>query len=163
MNDQDIRLIRELQNGIKLERRPFLRLAKELNLTEQQVLERVRALLQEGIIRRVGISVRPQQVGYTCNALIAWKVNAARIEEVGTALAKIREVSHCYERETPEGWPYNLFTMVHARTPEHLEELIQKVRSEYQLDEYKVFKTVKELKKTSMRYFTEEEHGKNQP
>ncbi|HNV71086.1 MAG TPA: Lrp/AsnC family transcriptional regulator, partial [Candidatus Ozemobacteraceae bacterium] len=63
MNDQDIRLIRELQNGIKLERRPFLRLAKELNLSEDQVLERVRALLKEGLIRRVGISVRPHQVG----------------------------------------------------------------------------------------------------
>ncbi len=162
MNDQDIRLIRELQNGIKLERRPFLRLARELNLTEQQVLDRVRTLQQEGVIRRVGISVRPQQIGYACNALIAWKVDAARIEEVGTALAKTREVSHCYERETPEGWPYNLFTMVHARTPEHLEEIVQKFRTDYHLNECKVYKTVKELKKTSMRYFAEEGHGKNQ-
>lgn len=162
MNDQDIRLIRELQNGIKLERRPFLRMAKELNLTEAQVLDRVRALLADGTIRRVGISVRPQQVGYQSNALVAWHVPTERVEEVGKALAQAREVSHCYEREGPEGWQYNLFTMIHARTAEHLDEILQRFRNEQHLTDYRVYKTVQEYKKTSMTYFAEAADGKNQ-
>ena len=155
MNKIQIQLIRELQHGIKLERRPFMRLARDLGLTEEQVIEQMKTWQTEGVIRRIGISVRPERMGYTTNALIAWAVPEERLEEVGTGLSRVKEISHCYERECPPGWPYNIYTMVHAKSPEHLQELIEQQKQQLGLEKFKVFATVKELKKTSMRYFSE--------
>ena len=65
---------------------------------------------------------------------------------------KIRLI-HCYDRECPDGWNYNLFVMIHAQTEEALKEIIRNISEKYGLKDYKVFKTIRELKKTSMKYF----------
>ena len=153
MEKRQLALLKELQNGFKLENRPFMRIAKELGCTEEDVLDMIGACLSTGVIRRIGVAVRPEKVGHSANALVAWEVPAPRVEEVGTALAAYKEVSHCYERECPPEWPYNLFTMLHARSPEDLDALIARIEAEQKLDSYRVFRTKRELKKTSMRYF----------
>jgi DNA-binding Lrp family transcriptional regulator len=149
-------LLKELQNGFKLESRPFKRIANELNWTEEEVLEQLKLSLESGLIRRIGVAVRPEKIGHFSNALVAWEVPADRIDSVGEGMAELREISHCYERECPEGWNYNLFTMIHAKSPDQLEEIITGLKKKYDLENYKIYKTVKELKKTSMRYFERE-------
>jgi siroheme decarboxylase len=156
MTDQERALLKALQDGFKLEKRPFLRIAKDLGVSEEEVLAMIKRLQDECVIRRIGISVRPERMGVSGNALVAWKVPADRIEEVGEALSTRREVSHCYERECPADWPYNLFTMLHAPDPETLRVLIADLQDSQNLGEHCILPTVRELKKTSMKYFTEE-------
>ncbi len=158
LTEQERALVRELQRGFKLERRPFLRVARALDMTEEGVIAKVGEWLATGIVRRVGIAVRPQKIGNAANALVAWKVPADRVEDVGTGLAKHNEISHCYERECPPDWPYNLFTMIHAPDEERMKALLAELEQEFKLEKPKIFSTVRELKKTSMRYF-EEKHS----
>ena len=158
MNEQDIRLIREMQKGIKFERRPYLRIAKEIGASEEDVLQALRRLKDTGIIRRIGVAVRPDKAGFSVNALVAWNVPFEQVERVGKLMAEIREISHCYERECPPGWPYNMFTMIHSTSEEHLQDLIFNLKKKCELKEYQIFKTVQELKKTSMVYFGEGHH-----
>lgn len=155
LTEQDKALVRELQRGFKLERRPFLRVARALDMTEEGVIARVAGWLKSGIIRRIGIAVRPQKIGNAANALVAWQVPAERVEEVGTAMALSNEVSHCYERECPPDWPYNLFTMIHTHDDEQMAKLIAGFEEKFKLASPKVLRTVRELKKSSMRYFEE--------
>lgn len=155
LTEQEKALIRELQRGFKLERRPFLRAARAVDMTEDGVIAKVVEWLKTGVVRRVGIAVRPQKVGNAANALVAWQVPAERVEEVGTAMAKHAEVSHCYERECPPGWPYNLFTMIHASDEEQMGKLLARFEETLGLATPKVLRTVRELKKSSMRYFEE--------
>ncbi len=150
-------LLKELQNGFKLESRPFKRIANQLNWTEEEVLEQLKLSLESGLIRRIGVAVRPEKVGHFSNALVAWQVPEDRIEQVGEGMAELREISHCYERECPEGWNLNLFTMIHAKSSEELNGIIDDLKTKYELENYKIYKTEKELKKTSMRYFEGEE------
>ena len=70
-------------------------------------------------------------------------------------LAEMREISHCYERECPPGWHYNLFTMIHARSEEELRNIVADIGERFKFNGFKIFRTEKELKKTSMRYFEE--------
>jgi siroheme decarboxylase len=156
MTDQERALLKTLQDGFKLEKRPFLRVAKDLGVSEEEVLAMIKRLQDDCVIRRIGISVRPERMGVSANALVAWTVSPDRVEEVGEALATRREVSHCYERECPADWPYNLFTMLHAPDPEALRVLITDLKDSQNLGEYCILPTVRELKKTSMKYFTEE-------
>jgi DNA-binding Lrp family transcriptional regulator len=159
MEEKTRELLRELQNGFKLETRPFLRIANKLGYSENQVLQTIKDCIEEGIIRRIGAAVRPEKMGHSCNALVVWQVAADKIDEVGNDAAGYREISHCYERECPPNWPYNFFTMIHAKTDEELKEIIQQIAQKHELSNYKVYATEQELKKTSMRYFPEESDG----
>ncbi|HAE41285.1 MAG TPA: Lrp/AsnC family transcriptional regulator [Candidatus Riflebacteria bacterium] len=153
MDTKTRQVLSELQDGFKLETRPFKRIANQVGCSEEEVLEVIKRSREEGLIRRIGAAVRPGHLGHTANALVVWQVAEDRIDEVGTALAEMREISHCYERECPPNWPYNLFTMIHARSEEELDQLIADIFQRFSLGQYKVLRTVKELKKTSMRYF----------
>lgn len=155
MDDKESLLLQELENGFKLEKKPFKRLANRLGLTESEVISIIKRVHSEGIIRRIGIAVRPEKLGHACNALVTWKAPEDRMDELGQTMASCRQISHCYERECPPGWPFNLFTMIHARTPQELTALIDSLSEKTGLTEYKIFKTVRELKKTSMKYFQE--------
>ncbi len=150
-------LLRELEGGFKLERNPFKRIAREIGFTEEEVLATIRKFQENGIIRRIGVAVRPEKVGATTNALVAWDVPAERIEEVGTAMAARSEISHCYDRETPLGWTGNLFTMIHARDEAHLQKILAELTEATGVRPAQIWRTLRELKKTSMRYFTD--HG----
>ncbi|GAB4283112.1 MAG: hypothetical protein Kow0029_29070 [Candidatus Rifleibacteriota bacterium] len=149
-------LLRELQIGFKLETRPFKRIANKLGLTEEQVLEKIKENLHSGVIRRIGAAVRPEKMGHSSNALVVWQVDSDKIAEIGEEVSKMREVSHCYERETREDWPFNFYTMIHAKEDSELQELIARIAEKHTISNYRVFRTVKELKKTSMKYFKED-------
>lgn len=146
-------ILRELQNNFKLEAKPFKRIANEIDCSEEDVITTITHCIDNGIIRRIGIAVKPQKVGFSANALTAWKVSPEKIHEIGSELAEIKEVSHCYDRECPDGWDYNLFVMIHSKTKEDLDNIIKNISQKYDLKEYKVYNTVRELKKSSMKYF----------
>ncbi|RCK80855.1 MAG: Heme biosynthesis protein related to NirL and NirH [Candidatus Ozemobacter sibiricus] len=156
MSLKERNLLKELEGGFKLERSPFKRIARELGYTEQEVIETIKKFRDNGVIRRIGIAVRPERLGQTCNALVVWDVPQARVEEVGTLMAARPEISHCYDRETPAGWTGNLFTMIHAKDELHLAKILSELTEATGLHPVKILRTVRELKKTSMRYFTQE-------
>lgn len=153
MDEKTRQVLCQLQDGFKLETRPFKRIANEAGCTEEEVIEIVKKACSDGLIRRIGAAIRPEQNGYNSNALVAWQVEPDKVDEFGSALAEMREISHCYERECPPDWPYNMFTMIHARTDENLQAILKSILDRFDIKEYRIMKTVKELKKTSMRYF----------
>jgi DNA-binding Lrp family transcriptional regulator len=150
--EKDRQLIRFLQDDLPEDREPFLVIAEKLGMTEEQVLDRIRAWMQEGVIRRFGALVRHQDIGFTGNAMVAWSVPSPEIERIGSLIARYSFISHCYERPARPDWPYNLYTMFHASNREEVETLILKVAEETGIREYKVLHTVKEWKKRSMKY-----------
>jgi DNA-binding Lrp family transcriptional regulator len=153
MDEKTRKILTELQDGFKLESRPFKRIATEVGYTEEEVIDTIKEACNSGIIRRIGLAVRPEKIGYKENALVVWQVKAEQIEEVGTAISQYKEITHCYERECPPDWPYNLFTMMHASNEEQLSELIEEIKNNFGLSNYKIYKTQKEYKKSTMRYF----------
>jgi DNA-binding Lrp family transcriptional regulator len=155
MDEKTRKILTELQDGFKLESRPFKRIATEVGYTEEEVISTIKEACEAGIIRRIGLAVRPEKIGYTENALVVWQVKDEQMEEVGTAISQYKEITHCYERECPPDWPYNLFTMMHASSKEQLSELIEEIKNNFGLTNYKIYKTQKEYKKSTMRYFNE--------
>jgi DNA-binding Lrp family transcriptional regulator len=93
----DRRLLDAWQHGFPLESRPFAAIAAVLGLTEEGVIERLGRLQRAGAISRIGAVVRPNTAGRSTLAAVA--VPAERLVEVGTAIAALPEVNHCYERE----------------------------------------------------------------
>jgi DNA-binding Lrp family transcriptional regulator len=146
-------VIKFLQGDIPLVSNPYAGLANSLNLTEEEVLGCIRQLQENGSVRRLGTILRHQRAGYTINAMVAWKVPEAETDRVGKIFSGYAAVSHCYLRSVPEDFGYNLFTMIHARSQEELDQLLVQLISASGLKDYQTINSIKELKKISMSYF----------
>jgi DNA-binding Lrp family transcriptional regulator len=118
LTSEERAVLRELGPGIPEGERPWAEVARRAGVSEDECLGIVRALIERGVVRRVAAVVRDRDLGYAGNAMVAWRVSEERIESAGAAAAARPEVSHAYSRETRDGWPFNLYTMVHGRTRE---------------------------------------------
>ena len=73
------------------------------------------------------------------------------VEEFGYKIAGSERVTHCYER--PAFGEYNVFSMVHGRSDDDVMQVLKEISAAVGIDRYKVFWSVQELKKSSMKYF----------
>jgi DNA-binding Lrp family transcriptional regulator len=109
-------LIEVIQAGLPLVPRPYAEIAARLGWSERAVIDRLRGMINAGIIKRLGVVVRHHELGYRANAMVVWDVPDARIDELGRQLGKQDCVTLCYQRpRCLPHWPYNLFCMVHGR------------------------------------------------
>jgi DNA-binding Lrp family transcriptional regulator len=149
----DKKLIFLLSGDLGSSERPYLELSKKLGLTEERVLEMVEGYRQGGLIRRLGAVVAHQRSGFKANAMVVWDVAETDIDSDGQALAALPFVSHCYFRPALEGWPFNLYTMIHANNNLELSEMISEMVTIIKPKNWQILESVKELKKTSINYF----------
>lgn len=109
-------LLAALEDGLGLEQRPYQRLATKLGWSEGDVIDRLGALVDAGIISRFGLIVRHRKLGFVNNAMVVWDIPDEEVEKIGGFFARRPFVSLCYQRPRwLPSWPYNLFCMIHGR------------------------------------------------
>src|ERR687894_266923 len=148
--------IRALQEDIPLTPRPFDLWGPQVGLHYEELLVRAYDLQRRKIMRRFSAVLYHRKAGFRANAMGVWKVPDERIDEVGNAFANYQAVSHCYQRPTYEDWPYALFSMVHGRSEEECEAVLDAMAEETGLTERLSLYSTREYKKTRVRYFTPE-------
>ena len=113
---RDLALIRSIEGGLPLVRRPYKAIGDVLGMAETEVIQRIGILLQQGTIKRFGVVVRHHELGYKANGMVVWDIPDDQINEYGNCLGQFSHVTLCYQRprRLPD-WPYNLFTMIHGR------------------------------------------------
>lgn len=159
LTDLEKRLIASIQEDIAVIDRPYLDISRKLGISEEAMLEKLQTLCAQGFIRRFGATLRHQKTGFTANAMAAWQVDEDRIEEVGNKMASFRQVSHCYRRNPTNGWPYNLYTMIHANDEAACRQTACKMSEAAAVENYTLLFSRRELKKTSMVYFPSDDNG----
>ena len=153
-SETDKALIRILQEELPLTSEPYAEIAEKLGLEEKEVIESIRRWCEEGIIRRFGASVRHRRMGYKTNCMVVWRVDDSDEQRrVGELFSGLERVTHCYRRPAFKDWPYNLYTMIHGSGREDIDRLIADMSSASGIDEFRTVFSVKEWKKTSMKYF----------
>ncbi len=160
LTDVEKKIIASIQEDMPVAERPYLEIARKLDISEEALLETLRGLSARGVIRRFGATLRHQRTGYTANAMAAWQVDEERIDAVGQTMASFRQVSHCYRRNPTPSWPYNLYTMIHAEDENACRETARRMSAAAGAPDYRLLFSREELKKTSMVYFaTDDEDG----
>ncbi len=148
-----IAVIKELQKDIEVTQEPFKKAAEKLGLSYAQFFEIAQELKESGVMRRFATILNHRKAGFGANAMSVWAVPEEKGEEIGREMAEFSAVSHCYLRPSYPNWPYNLFAMVHAKTQEECDTLIEEMAKESGLTEYgKLYSTV-EFKKQRLVYF----------
>lgn len=127
----DRRLLAAIEDGIELQPRPYLALARRCGLSEEDVIAILARLIEAGIVTRFGLIVRHRTVGITANAMAVWDISDSDVDRIGQSFAAAPFVTLCYRRRrrAPD-WPYNLFTMVHGRDRSLVESQIAALANE---------------------------------
>jgi len=148
-------LIAALQPGLELVSRPFARLGERAGMSEDEVLARIAGWLDEGLIKRFGIVVRHHELGYRANAMVVFDLPDAEVDRIGLQLAAEPGVTLCYRRtrRLPD-WPYNLYCMVHGRSREHAQPVIDRLAAMAGAAATVLFST-RRFKQCGARYFAE--------
>jgi DNA-binding Lrp family transcriptional regulator len=90
-------LLDEWQRGFPLVSRPFAVIAEHLGVTERDVIERLKALIGNGAISRIGGVVRPNTLG--ASTLAALAAPEDQIDAIAELLAAEPGINHVYLRE----------------------------------------------------------------
>lgn len=152
-SELDKAILRQVQGTLPDSATPYADIARAVGTSEEAVLALLTRLTESGAIRRFGATLRHQKAGYQANVMVAWRVPEADVDRLGPVMADRPEVSHCYRRRTCPEWPYNLYTMVHGRTPEDCRAVVEALSRDSGITDYTMLASVRELKKVSMRYF----------
>jgi DNA-binding Lrp family transcriptional regulator len=156
LTDLEKQVILALQRDLEITPQPFQELAERLGVSEEDVLEAIRSLKEKSYIRRFGATLRHQLSGFEANALVVWVIPEEELSRLGQKLAGKRAVTHCYARRPAPGWPYSLYTMIHGKSPDDITAIAAEMARDIGITDYDVLFSEAELKKTTMRYFSEE-------
>lgn len=98
MDHIDRKLLNELQSGFPIAKRPYEDVGRRLNCSEDEILERIKRLKEEGVIRRIGGNFDSQRLGFA-TTLCAAKVAPEKIERFVGVLNGYPEITHNYLRD----------------------------------------------------------------
>ena len=124
----DRRIIVATQEGLPRVPQPYHAIAAQVGVSAEEVMARLRRMLDSGVIRRIGAVPNHYALGYRANGMSVWNVPEERIRELGRKIGALDFVSHCYHRprHLPD-WPYNLFAMVHGRDRAEVEAKVARI------------------------------------
>jgi DNA-binding Lrp family transcriptional regulator len=98
MDDIDKAILNRIQSDFPIAARPYDVIARELGLSENETLERVRRLKSQGIVRRIGGNFVPGKIGFV-STLCAGKVPEDRIDAFAEVVNSYPGVTHNYVRD----------------------------------------------------------------
>lgn len=98
LDSLDRQLLNLMQNDFPLTTRPYLDLARKLDISEDEVLTRIQIMKQRGLIRRTGAIIDSRQIGFY-STLCACQVENEQIDKVAAIINAQKGVTHNYVRD----------------------------------------------------------------
>jgi DNA-binding Lrp family transcriptional regulator len=131
--------------------KPFVEIAKEVEISDATVHMRVRRLVAAGIIRRFTIATDSRLLGYDHLAFMGINIKEGSADEVNSILSQFDEVLEIHEMHGR----FDLILKIRARSLEEMRDIVvNKVRKLPQIKDVElmaVLKTVKEEQSVSLK------------
>ncbi len=130
-NEADRALIAAIQSGMPLVPQPYAALGEQTGLGEEEVLTHLCSMMEQDVIKRFGVVVRHQELGFHANAMVVWDIPDEQTASFGKCMGETADVTLCYRRPRRlPAWPYNLFSMIHGRDRASVLARIEAIREE---------------------------------
>jgi len=142
-------LFERIQSNFPVAERPFAAIAEELGTSEAEVLAQLRAWSEEGLIRQLGPVFEPRRLGYQ-SALVACRIDPARLPALVERLAIMNGVTHVYERDHRFNLWFTLSVNADVQGPESrvqsLYDELQKIKNAFGGAEFHLLPATKVFK-----------------
>jgi len=122
MNKTDKNILNEIQSDFPITPRPFLELGRRLGLSENQVIEAIKRLRDEGIIRRIGGNFHSSKLNFA-STLCAAKVPQEKIDDFVEIVNSYPGVTHNYLRNND----YNIWFTFIAQDMGDIERALKEI------------------------------------
>ena len=150
MDELDRKILDTLQDDFPIAQKPYDIIADKLGIETDQLWNRVETMLQNGLIRRVGISVDSRKIGCS-STLAAVKVTDEQVDAAAKAIGSWTEVTHSYQRDGE----FNIWFTIIAPDEQRIEYILEQVRSKLGLENDDMLNApVKKLFKLDARFRT---------
>ena len=151
----DHEILQVIQDGVPVTREPFKEAADVLGMTQEELVERVKVMNENGLIRRFSANINQRKLGIIANAVVVWNIPEEKMEAAIPVFLERGEISHIYERRVyPGRWEYNLYTVVHDYDRESVERFSKELADEIGVQDYQVLFSKRRFKGTSSRLAT---------
>ncbi len=128
IDEIDRRIVAATQAGLPLVPKPYRVIAEALGLEVDEVMDRMKRMLKNGAIRRIGAVPNHYRLGFAANGMTVWDIADEEVAEAGRQVGELEFVTHCYRRPRHLPiWPYNLFAMVHGRNRDEVEDKARRI------------------------------------
>ena len=122
MDAVDRAIVNQLQGDFPVCERPYDEAATKLGLTEDELLQRLDSLLENGTLTRFGPMYHAERLGGALT-LAAMKIPAVDFERVTGIVNGFPEVAHNYAREHA----FNMWFVLATEAPERIEQVIGEI------------------------------------
>ncbi len=153
LDDLDRRIVQVIQSEFPLESRPYAALAERVGSTQDTVIEHIRRLQEEGVIRELGPVFDLRKLGYT-STLCSAQVAEPFLEPVTEFVNSFDEVTHNYLRNDP----FNMWFTLIAPVEERIEEILNQIRAQEGVGEV-ISLPAEKIYKIKVHFSTEKETG----
>ncbi len=156
LNEGDRKIVRVTQNDLPLVAEPFDGMCRQLAMPFEALTRWMRQMQATGVMRRFAAILRHESAGFVAKGMVVWRVPDAAVVRAGNIAATFDQVSHAYQRPAHTDWPYNLYTMVHARSRGACATIVERIAAELGplgVTEHRVLYSTRQYKKTRVRYF----------
>lgn len=153
LDEEEKKIIRLFQGHLEPVPEFFKAAADQLGMSEGELINRLQAWLDSGALRRIALLLFHRQVGFKANGMCCWNASPDEVMEKGRKLAQFPEVTHCYERPWTSQFPFRLYAMIHTGSWEKTQALFRRLTESVGLSEGQLLFSIREFKKTSMKFF----------
>ncbi len=130
MDKLDYQILDAMQNEFPLAENPYEVLAEKLQISCEELYERVERLVELGVIRRIGASFDSRKLGYS-STLAAIRVPPELVERAAEVVGRFAEVTHSYLREGE----FNIWFTLIAADNRRIERILGEIRSALSLEQ----------------------------
>jgi len=124
VDDTDRRIVNALQGGFPVCDEPFAAVAETLGIGAEELIARLRALLDRGVLSRFGPQYQVERMGGRF-VLAALAVPEADFERVAALVNAFDEVAHNYRRDHR----LNMWFVLATETPEQIPEAARQIET----------------------------------
>ena len=125
IDEIDRAILNRIQSDFPITTRPYLSIAENLHLSEDQVIKRLKRLKKKGIIRRIGGNFVPEKLGFV-STLCAAKVSLDKIDSFAKAVNRYPGVTHNYRRDNK----YNIWFTFIAQSMDEIKNNLENICQE---------------------------------
>jgi siroheme decarboxylase len=122
LDDLDRAILNEIQSHFPIVSRPYAEVGSRVGASEAEVLARVTAMAEAGIIRRLGANFTSRKLGYT-STLCAVRVEPEYLDQFVAVVNRYPGVTHNYLRQHR----YNVWFTLIAESEDRLSQILEEI------------------------------------